>query len=336
MVEYSVILIIILLVALSGLFSGLTLGLLGLDKTDLERKIKLGNEKAKKVYSVRKKGNLLLCTLLLGNVAVNSTLAVFLGSFATGIFAVVVSTGLIVVFGEIIPQATISRYALDVGAKTVWLVKIFIIMLYPVCWPIAKTLDKALGEEMTTIWSRHEIEEIIKLHEDSPDSSIDADEEKIILGALSFSKKSVQDIMTPRSVVFLLDINTRLDETILKKIKKSGLARIPIYKDEIDNILGVLYSKDLIGAQKNKKIKNVYRKGSLLKISNKKKLDLLLNQFIQKKIHLASVFNEHAEFVGIVTLEDVIEEILKKEIIDEDDRVADLQKIAKRNNSKKK
>ena len=87
MVGYSVILISIILVALSGLFSGLTLGLLGLNKTELERKIKLGDKRAKKVYKVRKNGNLLLCTLLMGNVAVNSALAIFLGSIASGVLA---------------------------------------------------------------------------------------------------------------------------------------------------------------------------------------------------------------------------------------------------------
>ena len=334
MVDYSTIFIIILLVALSGLFSGLTLGLLGLDKTDLERKIKLGNRKAKKVYSVRKKGNLLLCTLLLGNVAVNSTLAVFLGSFATGIFAVIISTSLIVVFGEIIPQATISRYALEVGAKTVWVVKIFIVILYPVCWPIAKTLDKILGEEMTTIWSRHEIEEIIKLHEDSSNSSIDADEEKIILGALAFSKKNVEEIITPRIVVFSLEIDTILTKKILKEIKDSGFTRIPVYKKKIDKLIGILYSKDLIGIQKETRVKNIYRK-NLLKTTNNKKLDSILNQFIKERIHLAVVFNKYKEFVGIVTLEDIIEEILRKEIVDEYDNDVDLQKVARKKAKKK-
>ena len=150
-------LIVIILVLLSGLFSGLTLGLLSLDKNELKRKISLGNKQAKKVYTVRKKGNLLLCTLLLGNVAVNSTLAIFLGNIASGVIAGLIATGLIVIFGEIIPQATFARYALAVGARTAWLVKIFIIILFPICWPIAWVLDKTLGEEMPTVYSKKEL-----------------------------------------------------------------------------------------------------------------------------------------------------------------------------------
>lgn len=336
MVDYLAIVIVFVLVLLSGLFSGLTLGLLGLDKSELERKIKVGDKRAKKVYSVRKNGNLLLCTLLMGNVAVNSAIALFLGSIASGVFAGIIATGLIVIFGEIIPQATISRYALAVGAKTTWLVKIFIVVLFPICWPIAKTLDKMLGEEMPSIWSRHELEEIIKLHEDSADSSIDADEERIILGALSFSKKTVEDVLTPRKVVFSLEMNTMLDRKMLKKIKKMGFTRIPVYNGKIDDIVGVLYTKDLIGLTGKSKVKVLCRKRNLFKISQKKRLDILLKQFISKKIHLATVFNEYGEFVGLITLEDIIEEVFRLEIVDEYDQVKNLQKIAKKKFKKPK
>jgi metal transporter CNNM len=136
--------IIIFLVLLSGCFSGLTLGFFSLNLTGLERKIKLGNKDAKKVYPVRKNGNLLLCTLLLGNVAVNSAMAIFLGNIATGLVAGLVSTGLIVIFGEIIPQAVFSRHALKLGASSVWLVKIFIFLLYPFAGPMAWLLNRCL------------------------------------------------------------------------------------------------------------------------------------------------------------------------------------------------
>ena len=176
--------IVVILVLFSGLFSGLTLGLLSLNKNELERKISLGDKNAKKVYAVRKRGNLLLCTLLLGNVAVNSTLAIFLGDIASGFMAGILATGLIVIFGEIIPQATFSRYALAVGAKTAWLVKIFMVILSPICYPTSWILDKALGEEMTSIYSKKELMKIVEEHESSTESSLDADEERIIKGAL--------------------------------------------------------------------------------------------------------------------------------------------------------
>ena len=122
--------IVIILVAFSGVFSGLTLGFFSLGKDDLERKAELKDKDAIKVYKIRKDGNLLLCTLLIGNVAVNSAISIFLGSITSGVAAGFIATSLIVIFGEIIPQATFSRYALIVGARLAWLVRLFIFIFF--------------------------------------------------------------------------------------------------------------------------------------------------------------------------------------------------------------
>ncbi|MCD4760664.1 CNNM domain-containing protein [bacterium] len=321
--------IVIILVLLSGLFSGLTLGLLSLDKNELERKISLGNKEAEKVYAVRKRGNLLLCTLLLGNVAVNSTLAIFLGNIASGFIASLTATGLIVIFGEIIPQATFARYALQVGAKTAWLVKIFIFILFPICWPIAWMLNKILGDEMPTIYSKKELIKIMEEHEGSKRSDLDADEERIIKGALSYSTKNVEQVMTPRTVIYAFKDDTILNQKTLQKIKKEGFTRIPIYKTTIDNIIGILYVKDLIDVKSGIKIDKVYRKESILTVPKQLHLDDLLELFIKTKIHMAFVKDEYQGLEGLVTLEDVLEEIIRQEIVDETDRVVDMQKKAR-------
>lgn len=321
--------IIICLLALSAMFSGLTLGLLSLNLTDLERKIKLGDKNAIKVYPIRKKGNLLLCTLLLGNVAVNSALSIFLGALVSGVAAGAIATGLIVVFGEIAPQAACSRHALKVGAKTVPLVKIFIFIFYPASYPLAKALDKLLGSELPTVWSRHELKEIIKYHEDSPQSTLDSDEERIILGALSFSEKTAADVMTPRTVVFALDEETVIDKKTIFAIKRQGFTRIPVYGGQMDNITGVLYADDLIGAEPDVKVKDICRKNNKVAVLENEKLDSLFNKLIKSRVHIAFVYDEHGLFSGVVTLEDIIEEIMRVEIVDEGDRVVDLRAEAK-------
>jgi metal transporter CNNM len=328
-------LIVVVLVLFSGLFSGLTLGLLGLDKAELKRKIGLGNKDAKKVYSVRKRGNLLLCTLLLGNVAVNSTLAIFLGNIASGVMAGLVATGLIVIFGEIIPQATFSRYALQFGSKTAWLVKIFIFVLFPICFPIAWILDKVLGEEMNTIYSKKELVKIVEEHENATESEVDEVEHRIVKGALSFSDKSAEQIMTPRTVVYSLEINDILDANLLDEIREEGFTRIPLYDESVDNVVGVLYSKDLIGIKPGTAVSSLSKKRELLKISLDTKLDDVLNLFLKSKTHLALVLDEYGGLDGIVTLEDVIEEVFAIEILDETDDVADMQKYAKEHNPMK-
>lgn len=321
--------IIICLLALSAMFSGLTLGLLSLNLTDLERKIKLGDADAKKVYPIRKKGNLLLCTLLMGNVAVNSALSIFLGGLASGVLAGIIATGLIVVFGEIVPQAACSRHALRVGAKTVGLVKIFIFIFYPISWPLAKSLDKLLGAELPTVWSKHELKEIIKYHEDSPQSSLDSDEERIILGALSFSEKTAADVMTPRIIVFALDEETVINEKIISVIKKQGFTRIPVYSGQLDNIIGIMYVDDLIGIKTEVKVKDLYRKNNIVAVLKDEKLDTLFNKLIQARVHIAFVYDKHGMFCGVATLEDIIEEIMHVEIVDEADKVVDLRAEAK-------
>lgn len=325
------ILIVTFFVLLSGAFSGLTLGFFSLNLTSLERKAKLGDKRAKKIYPVRKNGNLLLCTLLLGNVAVNSAMAIFLGELATGVVAGLISTGLIVVFGEIIPQAVFSRFALTLGANTVWLVRVFIFVLYPIAFPLSWMLDKALGSELATIWSKREIEEIIKHHEDADESEIDADEERIMLGALAFSNKTAEMVMTPKSVVFMLSEETEITLDLILKIKESGFTRIPIFQNgNRDHIVGVLLVKELLGLDLTQRpMLKDFVKDVLLFVKEDILLDNLLNHFIKEKKHLAGIFNEFGSFQGVVSLEDIIEEILKVEIIDEADTTNDLQVLAK-------
>lgn len=329
-------LIVILLVLLSGLFSGLTLGLFSLDLTSLERKIKLGDKRAKRIYPVRKNGNLLLCTLLLGNVAVNSTMAIFLGTIADGVVAGVISTALIVIFGEIIPQAAFSRFALSVGAYTAWLVRIFMYILFPVTFPLAFILDRVLGKELPTIFNKNELAEIIKSHEDSPHSRIDNDEEKIILGALSFSDKVASEIMTPRTVIYAIDGDRKVDSELINEIKESGYSRIPIYKETPDNIQGILFVKTLIGFSNHQKTAlEVANTSNMLYVKEDIKLDRLFNLFLAGKMHISFLFDDFGILQGIVTLEDVIEEIINREILDENDDVSDMQKLAKERFKKK-
>ena len=321
-------LIIVILIFFSALFSGLTIGFLGLDKSELQRKAKLGDKRAQKIYTVRKDGNLLLITLLLGNVAVNSILSVFLGDKFSGIIAVLVSTALILTFGEILPQAIFYRYALSVGYFFVPIVKFFIILFYPISWLFAKSLDFLLGKEEDTIWSKREIKEIIRSHQNSSESDIDKDEEQIVLGALSFSDKKVSEVMTPKKAVFLLEESELLDRKKLVEIKKTGLTRIPVYRDDADNIVGVLNVKSLIDLSEGKRVYDLCSKNKIFEVGENERLDNLLNKFIKRKTHMAYVTNEHKTFLGIITLEDLIEEIINRQIVDETDVYVDMRKRA--------
>jgi len=323
-------LITFVLILFSALFSGLTLGLMSLDVHELKRKIKLNDKQAKKIYSVRKKGNLLLTTLLLGNVAVNAALSIYLGTIAVGIVAGLIATGVIFVFGEIIPQAVISRYAMAFGAKTAWIVKILIVLFYPITYPIAWILDKALGREMPNVYSRNELLSIIEEHEDSDESSIDRDEERIVKGALTFSDKMAKDVMTPKKMVLMLEVGEKLSPALVSKLRKSGHSRFPVYKDERDNIVGILYLRELVGRKlASKKVNGFFQKKPVV-ISEDMALDSVLNKFLRTKHHLFVVVNEFDSVEGVISMEDVIEDILNREIMDEFDKHANLRKTAKK------
>lgn len=330
------ILLIIFLLLLSATFSGLTIGMFSLSPSSLERKCKIGNKQAERVLSVRKKGNLLLSTLLMSNAAINSIISILLGDALTGIMAGIVATILIFLFGEVLPQAAFSKHALYIGSKTAWIVKIFLFICYPIAKPIAIALDKLFGEDFSDRYDKSELELLLEDHNNKEGGPLDADENRILLGAMQFSDKTVKEILTPINIVFRLQDNVILDKHMLAKIKEEHYSRIPVYEDSRDDIVGILFAKDLIGYETvlGKTVSEMCVKDKLLFVGETMKLDTLLNHLISKKCHIAFVYNENQVLMGLVSLEDVIEEILKVEIMDETDTIADLQHLAK--NSKNK
>ncbi|XP_060594921.1 metal transporter CNNM4-like isoform X2 [Ruditapes philippinarum] len=338
------IIFIVGLLCLSGLFSGLNLGLMALDKTELKIIESCGkpNEKkyAKVISPLRKRGNFLLCTLLLGNVLVNNSLTILLDNVSNGLIAVIAATAFIVIFGEIIPQALCSRHGLAVGAKTRFITYFFMILTFPLSFPISLLLDKILGEEIGQVYNREKLQELIRVTKDF--SALDEDEVNIISGALSLTKKTVKDIMTRIDDVFVLDYNDILNFETMSEIMKRGYSRIPVYENEKSNIVALLNIKDLalIDPDDNTPLKTIckFYQHHLIFVFDDHKLDQMLQDFRQGHSHMAiirRVNNEgdgdpYYETLGVVTLEDVIEEIIQSEIIDETDTLTDNIKKAPR------
>ena len=164
---WMTIVILISLLFFSALFSGLTLGLMSMDKTDLKILCTTGTELerqyASAIMPVRSHGSLLLCSLLLGNVLVNSVLTILMDDLTSGLIAVVFSTLAIVIFGEIMPQAICSRHGLAIGAKTIYITKFVILLTCVVAFPISKILDYMLGEEIGNVYNRERLKELVKV-----------------------------------------------------------------------------------------------------------------------------------------------------------------------------
>ncbi|XP_067396382.1 metal transporter CNNM4 isoform X1 [Emydura macquarii macquarii] len=326
------------LLVLSGMFSGLNLGLMALDPMELRIVQNCGTEKekryARKIEPIRRKGNYLLCSLLLGNVLVNTTLTILLDDLiGSGLGAVVASTVGIVIFGEIVPQALCSRHGLAVGANTITITKFFMLVTFPLSFPVSKLLDCILGQEIGTVYNREKLVEMLKVTE--PYNDLVKEELNMIQGALELRTKTVEDVMTPLHDCFMINSDAVLDFNTMSEIMESGYTRIPVYEEERSNIVDILYVKDLAFVDPDdcttlKTITKFYNHPVHF-VFHDTKLDAMLEEFKKGKSHLAivqKVNNEGEgdpfyEVLGLVTLEDVIEEIIKSEILDESDMYTD-------------
>ncbi|KAI0919747.1 hypothetical protein AcW1_003087 [Taiwanofungus camphoratus] len=226
------------LVILSGVFAGLTLGYMSLDETQLNVLSISGSPKQKyyanKIKPIRKDGHFLLVTLLLANMIVNETLPVVADPvLGGGVQSVVVSTVLIVIFSEIIPQSLCTRYGLYFGAKMAGPVRVLMWTLAIVAWPVARLLEFVLGPHHGIMYRRAELKELIAMHSNVGElgGDLKMDTVTIIGGALDLQEKVVKQAMTPIEDVFMLSIDTRLDYETLKRICLTGHSRVPVYEE---------------------------------------------------------------------------------------------------------
>ncbi|EFX70056.1 hypothetical protein DAPPUDRAFT_61676, partial [Daphnia pulex] len=326
--------IITILLSLSGLFSGLNLGLMALDRTELKIYENTGLERerrfAKTIIPIRNHGNYLLCTLLLGNVLFNSTLTILLDDLTSGLIAIIGSTLGIVIFGEIIPQSLCSRFGLAIGAHTVWITKFFMLITFPMAYPISLILDRILGKEIGAFYDRERLKELIKVTNEY--HGLEKEEVNIIAGALELRRKTVGDIMTRLEDVFMLSYESVLDFETVAEIMKQGFSRIPVYEEQRNNIIALLFIKELAlvdpdDATPLKTLCQFYQNRCNF-VFEDTTLDVIFNEFKEgHKGHMAFVQRVNCEgdgdpfyeTVGLVTLEDVIEELIQAEIVDETD-----------------
>ncbi|KAH9646794.1 DUF21 domain-containing protein [Citrus sinensis] len=400
------------LVSFAGLMSGLTLGLMSLSLVDLEVLMRAGQpqdrKNAEKILPIVKNQHLLLCTLLIGNAMAMEALPIFLDALLPAWASIVISVTLILAFGEIIPQAVCSRYGLSVGAKLSVLVRLIVIVLFPIAYPISKLLDWLLGKRHSALLRRAELKTLVDMHgnEAGKGGELTHDETTIITGALDMTQKTAKDAMTAMSKIFSLDINSRLDEKTMGLIISNGHSRVPIYVGTPTNIIGAILVKNLIKYRpedetpiRNLTIRRIprvhdqlplydildqFQKGHshmavVVKCKNDSKEiaemekskapmqhDININSNLKQRqgelkgkisrnrtMSFASAANDSCnstqvyvkiskeeleslpsvdeEVIGIITLEDVMEELLQEEILDETDDYVDVHRKIKIN-----
>lgn len=308
--------IVVMLIAASGMFSGLTIGLMGYSVAEVERLSAVGDPNAAKILPLVSDGNLLLTTLLLGNTAVNATLSIYLGAIVgEGVLAGLIATVLILLFGEIIPAALLTRYALVVGGYVAKPVRMLMWLFYPIAGPIAWALDTLLGKDLPELLSRHELRHMIETHERADESDIDALDRDILIGALSLNETKIETIMTPREEIFTVPYKEKLSPDLLNALKESGYTRFPVTWD--DRVVGVLNIKRLVGVCSfDTTIEELCKEDKIVHVPVESNADDVLYRMIRGKVHMA-VISEQAGWVGIVTMEDLLETLVGQEITDE-------------------
>ncbi|GAB1316008.1 cell agglutination protein Mam3 [Madurella fahalii] len=333
----------VVLVLSGGAFAGLTIALMGQDGIYLQVMARDPSEpqqkNAKRVYDLLKKGkHWILVTLLLANVIVNESLPVVLDRcLGGGVAAVVGSTFLIVIFGEVLPQSICVRYGLQIGG---YMSKPVIAMMYlmaPIAWPMAKLLDKLLGEDHGTVYKKSGLKTLVTLHKNLGEVSqrLNQDEVTIISAVLDLKEKPVANVMTPMADVFVMSEDTVLDEQTMDMILTAGYSRIPIHETgNPTNFVGMLLVKILITYDpEDCKLVRDFPLATLPETRPETSCLDIVNFFQEGKSHMVLVSEYPGEdhgALGVVTLEDVIEELIGEEIIDESDVYIDVHKAIRR------
>lgn len=305
----------------SALVSAAEVAYFSLTTKDLDECSREHPSQAQIITSLLQKPKKLLATLLVANNFINIGVVILFSFIGGNLFAsitspllkfileVIVVTFLILLFGEVLPKIYASRNNVKFARFFAFPLSVLDKLLSPISLPMRSItiyLHEKLGNKQKSNFSVDQLSQALELTSSEDTSN---DEQKILEGIVSFGNTDTKQVMSPRIDIFALEINESFEE-ILSKITEKGFSRIPVYKDNIDQIEGVLFVKDLI-PHINKK---TFDWKSLLRepffVPENKKLDNLLKDFQSMKSHLAIVVDEYGGTSGLVSLEDIIEEIV--------------------------
>ncbi|XP_058050045.1 metal transporter CNNM3 [Ahaetulla prasina] len=322
--------LVALLLALLALLRALQLSTLWLDPAELYVLRDCGSEAergaSKALEPVRHRGPFVLCSLLLVSAVAQAALAVLfyraVGALAPAILGVAALSFLL---AEVLPFAVSSRWGLWLAPRGLWLTQFFMLLTFPISLPLSRVLELALRHDNSTYLLREKILDMVR----NSDPYNEFVREEFSKGALR--NKTVEDVLTPLDECFMLNADAVLDFNNMSMIMQSGYTRIPVYEDERTNLVDMLYVKDLalVDPDDCTPLSTIIKfyNHPLHFVFNDTKLDAVLEEFKRGKSHMAivqKVNNEGEgdpfyEVMGLVTLEDVIEEIIKSEIMDESD-----------------
>ena len=328
--------VLVLLLCCSALISGAEVALFGLSATEIntieEQKTPQGTILVKLLERPKK----LLATILIANNAINIGIVLLFNIIGDTLFSgvtevlfgvlslrflleVVVATFLILMFGEILPKVYANRNRMSFSNFMAYPLKTLDFIFSPLSLPMRSGtifLYNKLGKEKSSLSVDH-LSQALEL---TSEGDTTKEEQKILEGIVNFGNTDTKQVMRPRIDIFSLNDQMKFLE-VLEEIRKNGYSRIPVFSENIDNVMGILYVKDLLPYLERKSFNWITLVREPYFVPENKKLDDLLAEFQAKKNHLAVVVDEYGGTSGIVTLEDIIEEIvgdISDEFDDED------------------
>ncbi|RDY59560.1 gliding motility-associated protein GldE [Flagellimonas nanhaiensis] len=328
--------LLLFLLGCSAMISAAEVALFGLSQTNVNEMQDNGTARGSIVAKLLNRPKKLLATILITNNAINIGIVLLFSSLGDVIFSqidqtlfgvvsvrfvveLIVATFLILMFGEILPKIYANRNRVNFSLFMAYPLKFLNALFTPLSSPMRSGtifLEEKLGRQKSNLSVDH-LSQALEL---ASEGDTTKEEQKILEGIVTFGNTDTKQVMRPRIDIFALDEEMKFPE-VLEEIKKNGYSRIPVFAENMDNVLGVLYVKDLLPYIERKSFNWMSLIREPYFVPENKKLDDLLLEFQEKKNHLAVVVDEYGGTSGIVTLEDIIEEIvgdISDEFDDED------------------
>ena len=365
----SIVLLLFLIIA-SALISGSEVAYFSLSPNNIRELVEEDSVSSRRIISLKEKPRTLLATILIANNFINIAIVVisdsvlkdmigkdtltnigewlyntFLGNFFTAtllangfnfLLTVVGVTFILVLFGEVAPKLYANINNLSFAKKVSLPLKVLTWIFMPLSRLLvsfSNSIERRLASNNLSITSKEDLDKAIELTVNAEEGSQSGQEADILKGIVKFSDHQVKQIMKPRIDVVAIDIEENFN-SLMTLVKNSGYSRIPVFEEDFDSIKGMLYVKDLLGhTQEDNNFRwQALIREQILYVPESKKIDELLKEFQSKRMHMAIVVDEYGGSAGIVTLEDIMEEVVGdiRDEFDEDQEVDYIQ-IGKNN-----
>ena len=316
----SGIILLMILLLCSALISGAEVAFFSLTRSDIENGLEDNPKVFKIISKLLERPKKLLATILIANNFINIGIVIlfaFLGEslfqnieilWVKFAFEVVIITFLILLLGEIVPKIYANRNRLKFAVFMAIPIKVIDVLFSPLSLPMRHFtifIHTKLGKQKSNI----SVDQLSQALELTSKTDTTKEEHKILQGIVSFGNTDTKQVMRPRIDIFAISTDQKYSE-IIPQIIENGYSRIPVYKDSIDSVIGILYVKDLLPYIDRKQFDWTTLMREPFFVPENKKLDDLMVEFQSKKVHLAVVVDEYGGTSGLVSLEDVIEEIV--------------------------